>query len=124
MMRRPEELLQRQVAQFLRIACPPPPEGPFWYAVPNGFRRTKAEAGIAKSMGQRAGVPDLMGTFRGRSFGIELKAPGTGRLSDAQRHAHELFTLAGGVVAVCDSLDAVEGFLDVLGVPVWGHISA
>jgi hypothetical protein len=54
--------------------------------VPNGFGRTPAEAGIAKALGQRAGVPDLLVWLPGGwSFDIELKA-GKRPLSPAQKH--------------------------------------
>jgi hypothetical protein len=55
---RPEEALQRSVVGLLAIY---ENRGLLTYAhVPNGGRRSKAEAGAFKAMGVRAGVPDLL----------------------------------------------------------------
>ncbi len=67
-------------------------------------------------MGLRAGTPDIVLCWRGRLVGIELKA-GRGRMSPAQREAHDAITLSGGVVTTCRTLDEVAAFLATLGVP-------
>ena len=56
-------------------------------AIPNGYKRTRAEAGIAKAMGQRAGAWDIAiwksPESGGGCFGLEFKAP-DGRPTAAQ----------------------------------------
>ncbi len=66
-------------------------------------------------MGLKAGWPDLIGCYRGRFFGIELKTK-KGRPSPAQKEAHMAIITAGGVVTVCRSVEEVRAFLDTLGV--------
>ncbi len=48
-------------------------EDAWWCHIPNGSFRTKAEAGLLKAMGVRAGAPDLLLIHRARPFGLELK---------------------------------------------------
>jgi hypothetical protein len=71
-MNRPEEQLHRACADLLRLY---EARGLLAFChVPNGFGRTPAEAGIAKALGQRAGVPDLLVLVwlpGGRSFSVE-----------------------------------------------------
>lgn len=55
-MQRHEETLHRAAVAYLRAALPKPWD--LWHT-PNGGGRSKAEAGILKAMGTRAGVPDL-----------------------------------------------------------------
>lgn len=115
-MKRPEESLHRSVIERLRVVCPPPPEGPFVFHAYNGGYRTKTEGGIGKALGVRAGIPDIGLMWRGRHLWIELKAPG-GRLTKSQRDCHRDLTLAGGAVAVCQSIDEVMDFIDTVGIP-------
>lgn len=120
-MRRPEEQLHRQVVAFLRQAVPAPPEGP-WFTHPvNETRRSKAEAGVAKALGQRAGTPDLLLCFQGRLIGIELKAA-KGRLADRQAECQRDLMLAGAAVTTVRSLDEFAGFLKQLGVPIRAEV--
>ena len=111
-----EESLQRTVADYLALCVPAPPSGPFWTAVNPIPAKSRAVAGISRAMGLKAGTPDLILCWRGRLVGIELKA-GRGRLSPAQRVAHDAINLAGGVVTTCRTLDEVAAFLATLGVP-------
>jgi hypothetical protein len=67
-----------------------------------------------KSMGVVAGTPDLIIIKDGRTYGLELKVPG-GRLTDAQKTAHEALRAAGAEVATADSLDAALRILELWG---------
>ena len=87
---RPEQALHRAAAQFLDVALP---DDAVWFHPPNGGARTKAEAGIFRALGVKAGVPDLVIVYRGRLIAIELKAP-RGRLTAAQRAMHKRLILA------------------------------
>ena len=79
---RPEDAVQRGCCQIL--------DG-LWRAgrlryfhVPNGGKRTKAEAGIFSTIGVKPGVPDLVIVLTGgRALWVEVKAS-RGTLSDAQ----------------------------------------
>jgi hypothetical protein len=114
-MNRPEEALQRTVVDYLWIAAPPEL---FWFAVPNQRgTRTKAEMGVLKALGVRAGVPDLCFLWAGRFLGIELKAT-SGVLTDAQEKAWMDIEAAGGSYAACRSLDQVVDRLKAFGVPL------
>jgi hypothetical protein len=69
----------------------------------NGFWRTPAEAGIAKALGQRAGVPNLLVWAVGaRHFAVEIKTD-RGRVSPAQ--AAWMDRMAHMGVHVCRSLE-------------------
>jgi hypothetical protein len=99
--RRPEQQIQRALADHLRLRAQP---NVFWFACENGGYRTAIEAAILKSCGIKRGVPDLILIKSGRTFGLELKAP-NGRLSESQRTAHEEMKAAGAEVAVAVGID-------------------
>jgi hypothetical protein len=99
--RRPEQDVQKAVAEHLRLRRAP---GVYWFHPANGGARTAIEGAILKACGVRAGVPDLICIRDGRAYGLELKAP-NGRLSDAQRLAHEEMARAGAEVAVAIGID-------------------
>ena len=71
-MSRAEDQIQSAVVHWIRATCP----GTIVFHVPNGGKRTRAEAGIFKALGVLAGVPDLIIMWRGHVAGLELKAPG------------------------------------------------
>ena len=121
-MKRPEEALQRQVASFLRATVPAPPMGPVWFHVPNGGARSRAEAGIFKVMGVKAGVPDLLFLWS-RPFAIELKAL-KGTSSDAQKAMLADLELVGIKTFVCRSMDELQAALNEMRVPLLGRIAA
>ena len=101
---RPEEALHRAVAQFLNSALPP---DAVWFHVPNGGARSKAEAGVLKAMGVRAGVPDIYILHRGRSYFIELKPKGR-YASQAQKDTMRGLRIAGAECALARSVEGVE----------------
>jgi hypothetical protein len=121
-MNRPEEQLHRACADLLRLY---EARGLLAFChVPNGFGRTPAEAGIAKALGQRAGVPDLLVWLPGgRSFGLELKA-GKRPLSPAQQTWHATMATLGHRVAVCRSIEDMQAALGAEGVPAIRTINA
>lgn len=79
----PERALHQAIAKLLAYAAP---RHVIWWHTPNGEKRDKATAGILKSMGVLAGVPDflLYDTRTGYLHCIEAKTD-RGDLSDAQR---------------------------------------
>jgi VRR-NUC domain len=99
--RRPEQQIQTALAAHLRLRAS---KDVFWFACENGGGRSAIEAAILKSCGIKRGVPDLILIKSGRTYGLELKAPG-GRLSDAQRLAHDEMRAAGAEVAVAVGID-------------------
>ena len=72
-MNRPEQALQISVVNWLRVVAP----DLFFLHIPNGGRRSKAEAGIFKAMGLRPAfyfafqVPGAVGRGKGRIYRIE-----------------------------------------------------
>ena len=104
---RPEQAFQIALCRYLDVALPP---DAVYFAIPNGFKRTKAEAGIAKAMGQKAGMPDLMILWDGRAYGLECKSA-KGRENAAQRQrAADLYD-AGVVVGIVRTIDEAESWL-------------
>jgi hypothetical protein len=90
----------------------------------NGFWRTPAEAGIAKALGQRAGVPDLLVWAVGaRHFAVEIKSD-RGRLSAAQAAWMDRMAHMGFRVHVCRSLEGLQAILVAEGLPALGAMSA
>lgn len=112
--------MQRNVARYLDAALP---SNAYWFAVPNGGGRSKAEAGILKATGVKAGAPDLVILWEGMFFGIELKAP-KGTLSDSQKDTADLIVKAGGFYTVIRSLDALEAYLIAQGMPIKARLAA
>jgi hypothetical protein len=99
--RHPEGQIQRSVAEHLRLRAQP---NVFWFACENGGYRTAIEAAILKSCGIKRGVPDMILIRAGKVFGLELKAT-NGRVSPAQRAAHDEMRAAGAEVAVAVGID-------------------
>jgi hypothetical protein len=98
---RTEQAIQRALCDHLRARAH---KDVYWFHPANGGARTVIEGAILKACGVRAGVPDLICVRGGKTYGLELKADG-GRLSDAQRIAHEEMARAGAVVAVATGID-------------------
>lgn len=59
---------------------------------------------------QEAGIPDLVGCYRGRFCGLEVKMPGKGTTT-LQRHTLDAILAAGGIAGVVTS---VEEALDLV----------
>lgn len=110
-MKRPEQKLQISIASWLRAVRP----ACIWFHVPNGGARTAAEGRIFKSMGVRAGVPDLLFLWSGRAACIELKA-GHGRLSESQRRFRDDCDACGIPWRLATSVDDVRRALAEWGI--------
>ena len=113
---RPEEDLQRQCADWLRWVLPPPPAGPVWTFVNNGMKRTRAEAGIAKAMGQRAGWPDINMIWNGEFHAFEAKSPNRTAKPDKgnQEDCQVDIERAGGTVWNFNSFDNFTATIEFL----------
>lgn len=106
--KRPEQALHIQVAQFMRVALPPEI---VWLHVPNGGKRTRAEAALFKVMGQLPGAADLLVILPGGQCGwIELKAR-AGVVSDAQHEFGHRVKALGCGHQVCRTIEEVEATL-------------
>lgn len=101
MRRRVEAQIQRVVCEVLNLWGKP---GLEWFAVPNGGHRNLVEAVNLKRMGVKPGVPDLFLFYKGKPFGLELKAP-NGRLSKYQDAYLGALCNAGVTVCVAYSVD-------------------
>lgn len=108
-----EELLHRSVAAFLDLALPD--NAPYTTIGHGGGG--KVRGGRLKAMGLKPGWPDIAIIFTGRPIFIELKGP-KGKLSDAQITMDLRLNGAGAVTAICRSLEEVEDFLIVCGIPL------
>jgi hypothetical protein len=109
--RRPEQDIQKALADHLRLRGAP---GTYWFHPANGGARTAIEGAILKACGVRAGTPDLILIKSGRTYGLELKAT-NGRVSPAQRTAHDEMRAAGAEVAVAVGVDAALAQLESWG---------
>lgn len=99
---RPEDVIQRAVVQHLRQRGVP---DLLFLHVPNGGKRRPVEAAIFKGLGVLAGTSDILLWHAGRSFALELKAPG-GRATEAQLEFQSRFSRAGGFCCLAEGLDA------------------
>jgi hypothetical protein len=111
--KRPEQLLQISVAEHLDIIRTP---AWVWWHVPNGGGRSKAEGGIFKAMGVKAGNPDIHIVFERCLYTIELKAK-RGRVSDNQDTMRDELERAGARYAVCRTVDEVLAQLKAWSIP-------
>ena len=110
--KQPEAQLQRALIQHLRWGA----RGDTWWThIPNGGWRSPTEAAIFKSLGVRAGSPDLLIIRAGQPLFMELKAPGR-KLSPAQVECHAALQRAGAQIETVDNIDAALAFLCRLGV--------
>lgn len=110
---RPEQALQKTIAQYLRIALP---VECWWTAVNPSPGKTRAAAGLSKAMGMRPGCPDLIFVHNGRFFAIELKAATGKPPSDNQMINVGDIMAAGGTAHFCTSLPEVQGVLMAHGI--------
>jgi len=115
---RPEQELQIATTEYLVSALP---KDCFFTFINNGMGRSKAEGGIAKAMGLRAGTPDYLFVYRGRAYFIEMKA-GKNTETDNQILCHADLAEAGAPVATCWSIKAVEMTLRSWGIPLHAHV--
>ena len=109
-----EAQLHKAVAQYLDLALP---ADAVWHHSPMGGKRPKGEAGKLKSMGARAGWPDITIIWQGRAYFIELKV-GDRTLSVAQMDTIGQLRRAGAEVALSRSLAVVTNILTAWGIPL------
>lgn len=110
-MRHVEDALQSSVVDYLRFVAP----DCVTFAVPNGGKRNKREAGRLKAAGVLAGVPDLVVVAPGQVIFMELKAP----KEYAKKHQieiHERLRAFGHTVAIVRSIDDARNTLRACGV--------
>lgn len=62
----------------------------------------------------KIGVPDIIGSYCGRMFALEVKRPQLGVVSPIQKYQMEKLANAGALVAVVESLEDV---IAVMGLP-------
>lgn len=106
--RNPEIELQKAIVQFLRLARP----DVLWFHCPNGGSRSVRTAAMLKSIGVRAGVPDLIFILPKGLFGaIEVKST-DGRLSLEQRAWRDAIKRSGGFWSECRSITELEGIIN------------
>jgi hypothetical protein len=97
-----EDAIQAALINHIALRARP---GVKAFHVPNGGKRSKAEAGRFKALGVVRGIPDLVVIADGRALFLELKAT-DGRLSPDQVKAHAELKTAGAIVATVFGLDA------------------
>lgn len=112
----PERAIQRAILARLATCLP---LGAVVLHVPNEDATGSATYGKAKIRdGLMPGCPDLLITFQGRAYWLEIKAP-DGEVSDNQRQAHRRLRGSGCPVEVAYGVDdALEALR------VWGVIPA
>ncbi len=107
--KQPEQIFQRQVAEFLTLALPTPDA---WFtSIPAGW------GGMTRGPGYRAGTPDMLVLHEGQAIWLELKSS-KGRLTYEQEQCHMDLVGAGCDWALCRTLEDVERALRRFGVPL------
>jgi len=115
-----EEPLHIAVADFLRAALP---LDAVFHHSPNEGRHTKGYRARQLRKGMRPGWPDLEVLHDGSMLFFEAKTP-QGSLSVAQRRCHADIEAAGGFVTTVRSVDEVEMYLRMCGVPLRASVAA
>jgi hypothetical protein len=114
-MQRPEQDLQKTVVQHMRQRGVP---GVVFWHTPNGARmrgrRGHVQGAIAKGMGVRAGVSDIVAFHDSKFFALELKAPG-GRPTEEQLRFIDDVRANGGFTCVAEGLDEALRALEMWG---------
>ena len=113
--KQPEQIFQRQVADFLDLALPRPDA---WFtAIPAGAPG-KLRGAIMQGMGYTPGTPDMVVIYKWLPpIWLELKSAGGG-LSKAQEQCRKDLGAAGCCWALCRTLEDVERALKRFGVPL------
>jgi hypothetical protein len=111
-MQRAEQQIHQAVADHLRIRGRP---GVVWWHTNNNIggrgRKFYVQGAIAKSLGVRAGVSDIVALHQGRFYALELKGPG-GRPSAAQLEFIADIENAGGFTCIAEGVDAAIAALE------------
>tara|TARA_R100000541_G_scaffold6748_1_gene14352 strand:- start:367 stop:723 length:357 start_codon:yes stop_codon:yes gene_type:complete len=109
-MKNDEHLVQKAICEYLDI------RRIFYFAIPNGGKRSKSEAGRFRAEGVKSGIPDLCLLMNGIAYFLEVKRPKTennpaGRLTANQIIMHEKLEDAGSDTAVVYCVADVIGKL-------------
>lgn len=116
LMRRPEQEIQKAVVKHLQQRGAP---GVVYWHTPNGVkgrgRRFAIQGAIARGMGARAGVSDLVVLHRGKFFALELKAPKQNPTEEQLKFLADVRD-QGGFTCVAEGLDAAIKTLEAWGV--------
>ena len=111
----PETRLQKAIVQHLMLLGVPEME---FFAVPNGVKMSPRTAALQKSLGMKAGVPDLVIDISGIIHYLEVKAAGKlNNLSPDQSYFLNEAWKRGAHFAVVDSIDVAIKILEA-----WGAI--
>jgi hypothetical protein len=113
-MERREQIIHQAVADHLRLRGKP---GVVWWHTNNNIggrgRKFYIQGAIAKSLGVRAGVSDIVALYQGRFHALELKSS-DGRPSAVQLAFIADVQAAGGFACVAHGIDealrALEGW--------------
>lgn len=113
---RPEQAIHKAVVLHLRQRGVP---GLVFWHTPNGVkgrsRKHHVQGAIAKGMGVRAGVSDLVLLHCGHAYALELKAP-KGRPTVEQMEFVSDFNNAGGHACIAEGLDRALRVLETWGI--------
>jgi hypothetical protein len=111
-----EIAVQATIARALEIGLP---QDAYFTAIPGGDGRA------TRTPGYRAGTPDLIVIYRGRTLFLELKRPIGGRVSIQQAECHRAIERAGARIHVArDLAEVVELIRDELQCPVNLRVTA
>ena len=111
-MRNDEHEVQKAICEYLDIRriC--------YFAIPNGGKRSKSEAGKFRAEGVKSGIPDLFVLWESQPFFLEVKRPKNGlvpkgRVSKNQTEMMETLTENGAECAVVYCVaDVIDKFID------------
>jgi len=119
MPRRLEQTIQQAVVQHLRLRGAP---GLVFFHVPlnkhGTGRKFHIQGAIAKSMGARKGVSDLILLRNGIAYALELKPESGGRTTEEQDDFLADWKAAGGYGMVAEGLDKALKILEAWGLLV------
>jgi hypothetical protein len=124
-MRRPEQQLQIQVANYLTLALRPPT---FWTAIDHasGVKNGRLAGALRKARGVRPGLPDILIFEKCDMWtcviGIELKAA-KGKQSAEQWKIEKAFMDCKADYFLCNSLESVVDALQLCGIPLHAKLS-
>ena len=121
-MKRPEQTLHIQVANYLRVALRPPT---FWTSIEHATKLGPVAAAMRKKRGVKAGLPDVLIMHPDVDtvvVGIELKAA-KGTQSPAQFAMQSDFDKAGAAYFICWDVEGVASVLKSCGIPLHAKLS-
>lgn len=111
---RTEDQEQMLIFQWAAFAHGKYPELDLLYHIPNGGKRSKAEAGRFKVMGVKSGVPDLMLPIPRNNYHglyIEMKREKGGTVSPEQQKWINALRKQGYAVEVCKGFEQARCLL-------------